>query len=541
MTWSAFADKAIEHVLQNRGSRTPGPDGKTRADYKSAEARLAWRRSIIRNLRAGTYKPNPVRRTYIPKPHKPGELRPLGIPSLTEKVVQDMLKRVLEPVFESRFHPHSYGFRLYRSAHHAVQRVRRLIQDGYTWVVEGDIKGFFDHVDHDILLQLVQREVGDKRILHLIRAFLKAGFLEDGSFTVTEEGTPQGGLLSPLLGNLYLNELDWFVARKYETIPTAWARRKQPYGCFICRYADDFVLLVRGSREDAEALRTEVSDFLRDTLHLELSPEKTLVTHVDEGFDFLGFHIRRYQRNGRTVILATPSTKAQTTFRRRIRGLTQGLERHGGNLWILDLNAYLAGWAEYYRRGNSKRIFSKLDHILWWMIALRMRGRWRRSREKGGFGQFMRERLIRYRYDAQHPQYRHYAARNFGHWVDSSKSAAFIVDCLSYYPIRYAPCFTQVHPFTPEGRAKVETQRRAGRLVTGAWRVAPPEKVDGPRVYGLLQAWLAGHGNRCACCGKDLTKADVRQLLYRLVGRLRNAYKSTVRLRCKSCFASSKD
>lgn len=541
MTWSVFAAKSIDHVLQNKGAHTPGADGKNKNDYSSAQTRLNWQREIIRSLRSGTFRPLPARRVYIPKPNKPGQKRPLGIPPLTDRVVQDMLRRVLEPIFESRFHPHSYGFRPCRSAHHAVQRVRRLIQDGYTWVVEGDIKGFFDHVDHDILLRLVRKEVGDPRILRLIRAFLKAGVLEDGCFAVTDEGTPQGGLISPLLGNVYLNELDWFVARKYETIPTAYARKKQPYGCFICRYADDFVILVRGTREDAEALKAEVADFLRSQLRLELSLEKTLVTHVDEGFDFLGFHIRRYERNGKKAILAQPSQKAQVRFRDRIRELTRDVARHGGNLWILDLNRYLVGWAEYFRRGNSKRIFSKLDHILWWIIALQMRGRWRRSRMKGGFGNFMRQQLIPYRYDIQHPHYRRYSARNFGHWVDSSRTAALIVDCLSYYPIHYAPCFTQVHPYTPDGRVKVESIRKAGRLVTDAWRVAPPEKVNGPKVYGLLQGWLADRGNRCSRCGKDLDRTDLRKLLYRLVGRLRNAYKLKVSLQCRTCFALCKD
>lgn len=373
MTWSAFAAKSLEHVLQNQGAKTAGIDGKTKRNYSSAEARLTWQRDIIRSLRANTFHPTPVRRVYIPKPGKPGEKRPLGIPPLTDRVVQDMLRRVLEPIFESRFHPHSYGFRPYRSAHHAMQRVRHLINEGYTWVVEGDIKGFFDHVDHDILIRLVQKEVGDSRILRLIRAFLKAGALEDGSFAATEEGTPQGGILSPLLGNIYLNELDWFVARKYKSMHNYW-RKKQPYGCFICRYADDFVILVRGSQEDAEALKAEVASFLREHLHLELSMEKTLVTHVDEGFDFLGFNIRRFERHGKKAVLARPSKKAQDRFRHQVGELTREVARKGSSLWILDLNAYLAGWAEYYRRGSSKRVFAKLDNILWCIIALRMRG-----------------------------------------------------------------------------------------------------------------------------------------------------------------------
>ena len=441
MTWSVMADKAIENVLHNRGARTPGPDGKTRSDYSSADARLAWRREILHRLRSDTFRPLPARRVYIPKPGKPDQRRPLGIPALIDRAVQGMLKLVLEPTFESRFHPHSYGFRPYRSAHHAVQRVRRLVKDGYTWAIEGDIKGFFDHVDHDILMQLVQQEVGDTRILRLIRAFLKAGVLEDGTFSVTEEGTPQGGILSPLLGNIYLNELDWYVAHRYETL-TKQARIRRPFGCFICRYADDFVLMVRGTREQAEALKAEVADFLRTKLHLELSAEKTLITHVDTGFDFLGFHIRRYHRSGRTVVLITPSKKAQARFRQRIRELTREVGHHDGNLWILDLNAYLAGWAEYFRRGSSSRTFSKLDHILWWVIALRMRGRWRRSQRRGGFGSFIRERLIPCRFDLQHPHYRRYQASNFGHWVDSHKTAAIIVDRLSGHhgksPLGYA-------------------------------------------------------------------------------------------------------
>jgi len=532
-----MAAKSIEHVLQNKGARTPGVDGKTKDDFKSAQARLCWQRAIIRSLRSDTFQPQPTRRVYIDKPGKPGQKRPLGIPPLDDRVVQDMLRRVLEPIFESRFHPHSYGFRPYRSTHHAVQRVCHLIQMGYTWVVEGDIKGFFDHVNHDTLLRLVQREVGDPRILRLIRAFLKAGVLEDGSFQVTEEGTPQGGLISPLFGNVYLNELDWFIARRYEVL-TQYQRQKQPFGCFICRYADDFVLLVRGTRQDAETLKNDVAEFLRQELQLELAADKTLVTHVDDGFDFLGFNIRRFQRNGRRVVLAQPSKKAQTKFRQNVRKLTRGIGHHDGNLWIMDLNEYLSGWAEYFRRGNSKRTFTKLDHILWWMIFRRMRKRWSRSRTRMGFRAFLRDRLIPYRFDTQHPRYRHYTARNFGHWIDSSKTAAFIVDHLSYYPIRHAPLHTQLHPYTPQGRAKVEELRKAKRLVSDIAKLEPLGHSNMPKVYGLLNDWLVKNRNRCTSCQRQLTKADVRQLRNRLMGRLRHAYKGTVSLRCKTCSAS---
>jgi group II intron reverse transcriptase/maturase len=475
---------------------------------------------------------------YIDKPGKPGQKRPLGIPPLADRVVQELLRSVLEPIFESRFHPHSYGFRPFRSTHHAIQRVRSLIKQGYTWVIEGDIKGFFDHVDHDILMQLVRRDVGDPRVLSLIRAFLKAGVLEDGTFTVSDEGTPQGGILSPLLANIYLNELDWYVASMYENLPKH-SRKKQPFGCFISRFADDFVILVRGTEEQAKGLKADLAQFLQETLRLELSPEKTLVTHVDTGFDFLGFHIRRYEQNGRKVVLATPSKKAQAKFTERIRELTHSVIYSTDHLWIMDLNEYLSGWAEYFRRGNSKRIFSKLDNILWWLIARRMRKRWQSSKAKGGFAQFLREQLIPYRFDVQHPQYRRHRGRNFGLWVDSGKKLALIVDQLTFYPIHYPPLYTQVHPYTPEGRARVEALRRAGRLVNRAWRIGPPEKMNGPKVYALVSNWLAQQDSRCATCGKALDKRDVQQLLVPLVGRLQNTSRGTVTVLCKTCLKAN--
>lgn len=153
----------------------------------------------------------------------------------------------------------------------------------------------------------------------------------------------------------------------------------------------------------------------------------------------------------------------------------------------------------------------------------------------------MRQQLIPYRFDIQHPQYKRHKARNFGHWVDSSRKAALIVDRLSYYPIHYATNFPQIHPYTPEGRVKAEKLRKAGRLVTAAWRDTPSDRPDGPKLYGLLQRWMAAQGNRCTQCGKDLDKVDVQKLLYHLVGRLRNAYRLSVTLRCRTCLKLCKD
>lgn len=177
--------------------------------------------------------------------------------------------------------------------------------------------------------------------------------------------------------------------------------------------------------------------------------------------------------------------------------------------------------------------------------AVVVRGRESRLHGEGpqwgaGWPQFLRERLIPYRFDLQHPHYRRYRARNFGHWMDSNRTTAVIVDSLNYYPIRYATRFTQASPYTPEGREQMTARQRAGKLVTVAWREPPPESMNGPKVYGLLQDWLARQGNRCTACGRDLDKVDVQKLLYRLAGRLRNAFKGSVNLLCKTCSASAK-
>lgn len=539
MTWSTFVAKSIEHVLQNKGSRTPGVDGKTRTDYHSAEARLKWQHEIVQALRTNTYRPAPVRRIYIDKPNKPGEKRPLGIPPLVDRCVQDMLRRVLEPVYEGIFHPHSYGFRPFRSAHYAIERIRQLILCGYTWVIEGDIKGYFDHVDHDILMRLVQRKVGDRQVLRLIRAFLKAGIMEGGTRLPSDEGTPQGGILSPLLANIYLNELDWFVADRFESL-TLPQRRKAPFGCFICRYADDFVVLVRGTRDQAEALKAEIASYLGQNLKLQLSEEKTLVTHVDNGFDFLGFRIQRFNRGGRRLVLASPSQKAQTKFQRRIGELTQEISRHGGSLWILDLNEYLAGWAEYFRWANSKNTFSKLDNQVWWIIALRMRGRWRRSRSKKGLKAFLRAQLVPYRFDAQHPRYKRFTKKNFGHWIDDSKTAAFIVDSLSYHPIRYSPLCTQANPYTAGGRRRLEGLKRSRKVTTTTWPLPPNEKSEGPKTYALLQQRIVQQGSRCTTCNKALDRADLERCLQRMAQKLYAVRDRTVHIQCITCSNSGK-
>lgn len=529
-------DQAIHAVLQNKGARTPGVDGKTRSDYNSWEKRRSLRQTLSRELRSGNYKSSPVRRVWIPKPNKPNEKRPLGIPNLAERAVQEAVRSVLEPLYEQKFHRHSYGFRPYRSTHHAIQRTRAVIKKGFDWVIEGDIKGFFDNVDHGILLDILRRDIHDARLLRLVQTMLTAGFMDGDRFVESDVGTPQGGILSPLLATVYLFELDRFIHQKYEVLP-AHRRKKQPYGCFIVRYADDFVILVRGTQEQAENLRQEVAEFLRHTLRLELSLEKTLVTHVDRGFDFLGFNIRRYHRGGRWAVLATPSKKAQTKFLAKVDHLTRHVPVSEGWFWILELNEFLAGWAEYYRRFSSKSVFHYLDHRLWWLIARKMRKRYRTQVRRGGFGKWLRRQLVPYRFDALHPHYHHYRSKNFGTWTNAIQGGALIVDQLSYYPIEYAAYHSQVDPYSAEGRKRLEADRKLRGLLTAARKL---ETIDlDPRDLATKAQALvtAIHNSQglCAQCQTPLTKADVRLTARTVLAARTTSLCGYTRVLCKTC------
>ena len=209
-------DIALKHVLTNEGAKTAGVDGVTKKDLSSEKAKLDLREEIYRELKEKTYRPSPVRRVYIPKAN--GKKRPLGIPTIKDRTVQAMLKLVLEPIYEPQFHKHSYGFRPYRCTHHAAVRIRDLARRGYNWIVEGDIKACFDEIDHETLIDVLKKKIKDGFIIKLIRDQLKSGILEQDQFWITEEGTPQGGIVSPLLANIFLDRLDQFIVSKYECL-----------------------------------------------------------------------------------------------------------------------------------------------------------------------------------------------------------------------------------------------------------------------------------------------------------------------------------
>ena len=294
---------AWEHVAHNKGARTAGVDGLTVRQLVQQGGVGAFLAGIAASLKDGTYRPCPVRRVLIPKPG--GKSRPLGIPTLADRVVQQSLKMVLEPIFEADFVPVSYGFRPKRRAHDAVAEIHYYATRGYRWVVDADIAGCFDHIDHTALLARVRERIKDKQVMALVRAFLKAGVLDElGREAATIEGTPQGGIISPLLANIALSVLDEAIMAPWaeggdQSTQAARARRRYhgKANWRIVRYADDFVIMTNGSGQDAAQLKEHAAKVLA-TVGLTLSESKTRVAHLSEGIDFLGFHIQWKKRRG---------------------------------------------------------------------------------------------------------------------------------------------------------------------------------------------------------------------------------------------------
>ena len=367
-----------DRVRSNTGGRTAGVDGvrPRQLDDDQAGVMLA---GIAEQLRSRTYQPSPVRAAQIPKAN--GKMRQLGIPSVADRVVQASLKLVLEPIFEADFDPASYGFRPYRRAQDAIAEIHKLASRpaDYEWVFEADIKACFDNIGHGYLMGCLRQRIADKRVLWLIRAFLKAGVMSEDQITrATRTGTPQGGILSPLLANIALSGLDRHFRDKWNQYGPEWtrAKRRRQGGPLMrmVRYADDFVVLVHGSRADAEALFAEVAQVLAPA-GLSLSEEKTRVVHIDEGFDFLGWRIQRRTKRGtnKKAVYTYPSKKAVQAIIDKIRVLT----RRNSFPTLADLigwlNPTIKGWCEYYKHGVSKAIFGYVDHytfhrVLGWLL-----------------------------------------------------------------------------------------------------------------------------------------------------------------------------
>ncbi len=367
---------AQAHVLSNKGARTPGVDGVTKKDLQAETQKAAQIARILENLKSGKYRPQPVRRKDIPKPGKK-ETRPLGIPTMDDRVVQEAVRMMLEPIWESDFLECSSGFRPGRKTWDAISEIYNRIPNSHNrhrWIIEGDIRKCFDRINHNILLKLIEKRVNDRRIVNLIAGMLKAGVMDDGIFARTEEGTPQGGPISPLLANIYLHELDVWMQRHGPGLTPSQKRQRRTKhigNAIYVRYADDFVILWNGPRSTAEALREELRLFLTNELHLELSLEKTKITHATEGFDFLGYHVQYMRpKDNKPWLRVTPNHRSIERFKGRIRKITQS---RGASFTREDdvirlINAVVRGWGNYYRNCNFTELAQVMDRFVWFRV-----------------------------------------------------------------------------------------------------------------------------------------------------------------------------
>lgn len=351
--------RAWQEVRVNGGA--PGVDGVSIEEVERHGVEL-FLQVLATDLMAKRYRPQPVLRVHIPKPD--GRQRPLGIPTVRDRVVQQACRIVVEPLFEADFLPCSFGFRRKRSAAQAVRQVKETLVRGW-WVVDVDIQRYFDSIDQDRLLALLQSRISDRRVVKLIRQWLKVGVVEEGQWYPTALGAPQGGVISPLLANIYLHELD-----------QRWTRTHSSLGRLI-RYADDMVLICRSKTKAEKAL--QIIGQLLDNLQLTLHPTKTRVVGMErDGFEFLGFHFRKdlSPTTGKRVPYMWPGPQAMKSIRRRIGKLT---DRRGQRIPLTDvvtlLNPVIRGWRTYFCLGNATKKLQDLDRYvrqrLWKAARLR--------------------------------------------------------------------------------------------------------------------------------------------------------------------------
>lgn len=317
--------KAFKNVKRNRGAA-----GVDKISIKMYEANLENNLNrLMHLLKTDKFQPKPLRRQYIPKGK--GKLRPLGIPAVSDRIAHEAIRQIINPIFEKLFHNSSHGFRPGRSCITAIEELLTHLKQGYNVVVDADIKGFFDNIPHQMIMQLVSREISDGKTLNTIKKFLQAGIMEDGKFVKTRKGTPQGGVISPLLANIVLNHLDWKMHDK---------------GYRFVRYADDFVVLTKSMDEAEKALKF-ITSCIEEDLDLQLSKEKTKIATLKEGFEFLGFYISSNSIKMRG--------KAEEKFKEKIKDST--IRSHNLDKKIItQLNRIIRGTVNYFYQKFTRNL-----------------------------------------------------------------------------------------------------------------------------------------------------------------------------------------
>jgi RNA-directed DNA polymerase len=361
---------ACDRVLKRSHGKAAGVDRVRASQFQ--RNRRAELEKLRLELKSGTYQPQPLRRVMIPKAN--GKLRGLGIPCLRDKIVQEAIRMALEPVYEAEFHDSSYGFRPNRSTHHAIFRCQQMMQRGFTWIIEGDVKACFDEISHKAILGCLREKVMDNKFLDLLRRLLKAGVSFRGVVHPTEKGVPQGGVASPLLANVVLNKLDWFLHGQghHGQARDRISRQGRPNIRFA-RYADDWcVYITRGSKRYAERLRDQIRELLAAHCGVELSMEKTRITHVRDGFDFLGFHLKLgIGQHGRYVPKIKVPRKALSNVVRRLNeAMRWRPHQESGAARLVRASAVVRGWSNYYKIAfNFSKSANWLDYQAFWIAV----------------------------------------------------------------------------------------------------------------------------------------------------------------------------